>query len=325
MKTMRAPVLHRSLARRAFSLVEMLVAVGLLSLIILALYAMFDQTQRALRGSVGQVDVFEGSRSAIQLLSLDLEHARPAGVVDGPHFLTRLAVPAELIQNQDDLFQERQPVLQEFFAVRNVTDMQWSVFGYFVASETDPTVRTTPPIGTLYRYEDRNNFEQRIPGETTLTNTPVRFSLRRNAAQVLVEHVLNRPQAGPNMLTRPYRTNAARVLDGVVNFKVTPFDALGRPYNAFYPNSQLPPRPQGALLDPIILNHLAGGLVTETTFQGLAMPAYVEIEVDAMEPRLLEQFRALPDNLIIRNRYLTNNLARIQSFRQRIQIRSTFR
>ncbi len=322
---MHAKLPPRRSGRSGFSLVEMLVSVGLLSLIILALYAMFDQTQRALRSSVGQVDVFEGSRSAIQLLANDLEHARPAGVVDGPHFLTRLAVPAQLILDQDALFQERQPLLQEFFALRNVTDTQWSVFGYFVASEGDPTVRTTPPIGTLYRYEDRNNVEQRIPGENTLTNTPVRFSLRRDAAQVLGLHMLQRPQMGPNQLIRPYRTNSARVLDGVVSFKVTPIDALGRPYNAFYPINQLPPRPPGATLDPILLQHLAGGLVTETTFQGQAMPAYVEIEVDALEPRLLDQLRALPDNAAIRNRYLTNNLSRIQSFRQRIPLRSSFR
>jgi len=82
----------RRTARQGFSLIEMLVAVGLLSVVILALYAMFDQTQRALRGSVGQVDVFEGSRSALELMSKDLEHARPAGVFDGPHFVTRLSV-----------------------------------------------------------------------------------------------------------------------------------------------------------------------------------------------------------------------------------------
>ncbi|MEY3275687.1 MAG: hypothetical protein RL153_953, partial [Verrucomicrobiota bacterium] len=68
------PIPHA--ANRAFSLVELLVSVGLLSIVILALYAMFDQTQRALRGSVGQVDVLEGARSAIDLVRRDLEQAR---------------------------------------------------------------------------------------------------------------------------------------------------------------------------------------------------------------------------------------------------------
>jgi prepilin-type N-terminal cleavage/methylation domain-containing protein len=318
---------------RGFSLIEMLVAVGLLSLVILALYAMFDQTQRALRGSVGQVDVFEGSRSALELLTRDLEQARPAGVFDGPHFLSRLSVPATLIQNQEALFQERQPVLQEFFGVRNITDQQWSAFGYFIAAEETPVSRTSPPIGTLYRYEDRGQV-QRIPGETTVTNTPVRFLVRgRSAAPNLFEHLLERPFAGSTATLMPYRTNAARVLDGVLNFRVTPYDALGRPYNVGYPTNDLPLRPSTvpasvppvAPLAPVLLNHVLDGLLTETTFSGTAMPASVEIEVDALEPRLLEQYRALPDNPGIRNKFLTNNLARIQSFRQRVPLRPYLR
>ncbi len=330
---MRARNIILRAARRGFSLIEMLVAVGLLSVVILALYAMFDQTQRALRGTVGQVDVFEGSRSALELLTRDLEQARPAGVFDGPHFVTRLSVAPNLIENQDSFFQERQPVLQEFFAIRNVTDQQWSVFGYFIANEANPTLRTTPPIGTLYRYEDRGDLE-RIPGETVVTNTPVRFNVRgRFAAPALLTHVLGRPFSGGTAAVLPYRTNAARVLDGVLNFKVTPYDALGRPYNDFYPTTLLPARPTTVPasspsvppLLPVLLNHIQGGLLTETTFSGTAMPAYVEVEVDTLEPRLLEQYRALPENATIRNRFLTNNLSRIQSFRQRVPLRPFLR
>lgn len=330
---MRARNSIQRTVRQGFSLIEMLVAVGLLSVVILALYAMFDQTQRALRGSAGQIDVFEGSRSALELLTRDLEQARPAGVFDGPHFLTRLSVVPNLIEDQDTLFQERQPVLQEFFAVRNVTDQQWSAFGYFIASEINPAQRTTPPIGTLYRYEDRGD-DERIPGENVMTNTPVRFNVRgRSAAPSLVRHVLERPFAGETATMWPYRTNSARVLDGVLSFKITPYDAVGRPYNIFYPTNQLPFRPNGVpvsnpavpRLVPVLLNHVQGGLLTETTFSGTAMPTYVEVEVDALEPRLLEQYRALPENASIRNRFLTNNLSRIQSFRQRVPLRSFLR
>jgi prepilin-type N-terminal cleavage/methylation domain-containing protein len=323
---MRFTPSYRSLARRAFSLIELLVSVGLLSVVVLALYAMFDQTQRALRGSVGQVDVFEGVRSAGELLRQDLEQARPAGVVDGPHFVTRLSVSPILIENQATLFQERQPLLTEFFAVRNLTDHQWSTFGYFIADETDPTQRTRPPIGTLYRFEDRG-ITYRIPGETVMTNAPVRFLVRGpNAASNLLVNVVQRPGAGDVAGARVfYRTNAARVMDGVLNFKVTPYDALGRAFNYFYPTNDLPIRAANAVLPPIGLVQQVGGLFTETTFTGNFMPAYVEVEIDALESRLLEQYRALPDNAAIRNRYLTNNLARIQSFRQRIPLRSFIR
>lgn len=323
---MRAHPPISRVATRAFSLVELLVSVGLLSIVILALYAMFDQTQRALRGSVGQVDVLEGARSAIDLVRRDLEQARPAGIVDGPHLVTRVSSVPSLVLNQTSLFQERQPVLQEFFGIRSVADRQWTTFGYFIADESDPTLRTRPPIGTLYRYEDRGPG-QRIPGEAILTNAAIRFIVRGpTALATLEEHVLARTGAGAGMgSTIPYRTNASRVLDGVLNFKVTAFDSVGRPFNIFYPTNQLPARPANGTVSPIGLRHLSGGLVTEASFTGPYMPAYVEVEVDALEPRLLDQYRALPDNPAIRNRYITNNLARVQSFRQRIPLRSFIR
>src|SRR2546430_11895930 len=58
---------------RAFTIVELLVAISVLTLIVLALYGLFDQVQRALRGNVAQVDVLEGGRSAMQLMAGELE------------------------------------------------------------------------------------------------------------------------------------------------------------------------------------------------------------------------------------------------------------
>ncbi|PYJ61884.1 MAG: hypothetical protein DME24_05315, partial [Verrucomicrobia bacterium] len=40
---------------RAFTIVELLVAISVLTLIVLVLYGLFDQVQRALRGNVAQV------------------------------------------------------------------------------------------------------------------------------------------------------------------------------------------------------------------------------------------------------------------------------
>lgn len=48
----------------AFSLLELMIAVGLLTIIILALYAMFDQTQKAFRQSLNQADLSEGALGA---------------------------------------------------------------------------------------------------------------------------------------------------------------------------------------------------------------------------------------------------------------------
>ena len=60
-------------ARRAFSLIEILTAVSIMTVIIIALYAMFDHTQKALRGSVSQTDVLESGRAAMEMIKRELE------------------------------------------------------------------------------------------------------------------------------------------------------------------------------------------------------------------------------------------------------------
>ena len=62
-----------------FSMVEVLVTMTLLSLIVLALMAVFNSTQAAFRASVTQTDVLEGSRAAVDLITTDLRTMTPAG------------------------------------------------------------------------------------------------------------------------------------------------------------------------------------------------------------------------------------------------------
>ncbi len=311
-----------------FSLIELLVSVGLLSVIVLALYAMFDQTQKALRGAAGQVDVMEGARSALGLVIRDVQEAQPAGIVGGPHFTVRLGALPGLINNQGSLYQERQPVLEEVFGLRNVGDHRWQVFGYFVAAEETPSTAVTPPIGTLYRYQDRMTGSRGAEaGEyrTATNDDAVQFTTRGSTAATLLQrNLLLLPGAG-NRNSVAHRTNASRVIDGVINFKVTTYDSLGRAIDPYYPAALFPAADGSQRFPPLLRENVVQNLFSEVTYSDNAMPAYVEVELDTLEPRLLEQLRALPPNPAIRNRYLTNNLSRIQSFRQRIPIRSSFR
>ena len=68
----------------AFSLVELLLAVSLMSVIVFGLYSMFNETQKALRSNVRQVDVLEAGRAAIELLVSDLEQASSPGLPVSP-------------------------------------------------------------------------------------------------------------------------------------------------------------------------------------------------------------------------------------------------
>ena len=65
-------------APRAFTLVEILVVVVLLSFIILALMAVFNSTQLAFRASITQTDVMEGGRSVMGLMKNDFESMTPS-------------------------------------------------------------------------------------------------------------------------------------------------------------------------------------------------------------------------------------------------------
>ncbi len=63
---------------KAFTLVEILVVVVLLSFIILALMTVFNATQTAFRASITQTDVMEGGRSVMGLLKSDFESMTPS-------------------------------------------------------------------------------------------------------------------------------------------------------------------------------------------------------------------------------------------------------
>ena len=70
---------RKSKIEKGFSLVELLVVMTLLSLIVLALMAVFNSTQQAFRAGVTQTDVLEGSRAAVDLITADLRGLTPSG------------------------------------------------------------------------------------------------------------------------------------------------------------------------------------------------------------------------------------------------------
>ncbi len=65
--------------RCAFSLVEVLLVMALLSLIVLVLMTVFNSTQSAFRAGVTQTDVLEGGRVAMDMIVSDLKVMTPSG------------------------------------------------------------------------------------------------------------------------------------------------------------------------------------------------------------------------------------------------------
>src|SRR6516225_9991687 len=65
----KSPRNHQSLiANHGFSLIEILVAVGILSFMIIGLLALFNQTSRAFRTGMTQSDVLESARSVSEMM-----------------------------------------------------------------------------------------------------------------------------------------------------------------------------------------------------------------------------------------------------------------
>ncbi len=89
----------------AFSLIELLVAVGLMSLIVLGLLVMFQQTQRAFTGSMTQVDMLEGARATTDLIERELEQMTPSQTPYAANFVSELA-PPELVFTPGVSFQD---------------------------------------------------------------------------------------------------------------------------------------------------------------------------------------------------------------------------
>jgi hypothetical protein len=76
----------------AFSLVEVMVAVGLLGVIIVGLLAMFYQTQRAFRVGMTQADVLEKGRATMELIARELQECSAS--IDAPVTNIQIAVPS---------------------------------------------------------------------------------------------------------------------------------------------------------------------------------------------------------------------------------------
>ena len=188
----------------AFSLVEVLVVMTLLSLIVLALMAVFNSTQTAFRASVTQADVLEGGRAAADLMASDLRQMSPSlggssAFINGfysqtpVNFYVNTNSSLPLVQSLPGSTAQRVNVLEGFFALGRGNlngSPAWIGVGYAVypASQTD--------LNPLYRFYMTTNVAAASP-QTLFTN--------------FTSAVLN-----------DSLTNWSHLLDGVVDLPCTP-------------------------------------------------------------------------------------------------------
>ncbi|MBI3882316.1 MAG: hypothetical protein HY301_19945 [Verrucomicrobia bacterium] len=194
--------IHRRCRAAGFTVLEMLVAVTILVFIIFGLWAMFNQTQRAFRAGATQVDVLEGGRAAMEIVTRELEQLTTSHLATFTNFYVATNSGSGLVVTNivDSTVFNNQ--LNEVFVLTGDT-RKWKGVGYFVdyanSNVVDFNLRSAG-VGSLYRWSTN---------VTTLSTSPA-------SAGNLVA-AFNAP-GGPRF---------QRVIDGVVAFQVKAYNSGG--------------------------------------------------------------------------------------------------
>ncbi|MBI2947640.1 MAG: hypothetical protein HYY23_08330 [Verrucomicrobia bacterium] len=291
---------------------ELLVAVSIMSLIVYALYHMFNQTQKALRGSITQVDVLEAGRAALDMIGRELEQVTATGVAGatnlyaGSVFIGSTPAIAPVVQSDLD---EQQPlrtnVLQELFFLSRRTNT-WVGTGYRVIGAQNG-------VGTLYRFTVSTNY---------------RFISANNLSGAYFT-------ADPtNRATGLLSTNFHRVADGVIHLRLLAFDPQGRRIgvettNFFHPQYRVLRQSLRQASLPVGANNVIlredVARQTKLIFLSNALPAYLELEFGVVEPDTLVQYDSMRlASASVAQDFLRKRANKVHLFRQRIPIRTAW-
>jgi type II secretory pathway pseudopilin PulG len=282
---------HPSLVTRAaFTLIEVMVVVTLLSFIVIALMSVFNSTQAAFRASVTQADVLESGRAAMDMIAGDLRGMSPsfgsANLNNSPvnFFATNNPNYSPLIQPLvASTGQNRTNVLENIFILSH-ENQTWSGVGYVVDTSS------VNGINPLYRF------------------APTDLPARPDPWQLFTNFIAN--SALP---ISQNNTNMHRLMDGVVTLRVRAYDPSGLWLTNGY--SRLPsPTVRNVRFLPSALGEVGFYMFSNT------LPASVEIELATLEDRTLQRAGSRPNNSLAQSNYLAQQAGKVHVFRQRIAI-----
>ena len=284
---MRSQTIVPAARCRAFTIVELLVAISVLTLIVLVLYGLFDQVQKALRSNVAQVDVHEGGRAGMELASREMEQMQAGNLVTNVNFFTRFsAAPSQ--QGLLGAGEQRLNALEEVFFL-SLLNKQWIGTGYRVLAIN------TNGIATNYA--------------NTGVGALCRFKLSNHVANVRSPSLFSRVMD----VTPTNFYNFQRVIDGVVHFRVRAYDHNGLLITNNFNTNML----SGVF---VTTNVFDKDVEYAYAFTNKALPAYLELELGILEPQVLERYRSFP-NAIVASNYLARQAGAIHLFQQRVPIR----
>jgi type II secretory pathway pseudopilin PulG len=276
-------ICRKNSALLAFSLVEVMVAVGLLAVIIVGLLAMFYQTQRAFRAGMTQVDVLESGRATIELIARELQET--AASIDNvvtnvqiTKFPNYVPIPMELPGNGSvNLMIQNLSFLRRMNFHDPSGSDGWTGQSYQVSN-------AVAGVGTLYRLTVTNGIQDSTVVAEGIRNADVKTA----------------PDFRP-------------VADGIVHFRIWPQDSRGVTilktngssiiaFNSIDPNNVFP---------------------DSYWFWSNALPSYYDIELAVLEPKSIEQFRSrYAIDPLKASDYLQRQAGRIHFFKRRVSVRS---
>ncbi|MGB7769355.1 MAG: hypothetical protein WBN22_10960 [Verrucomicrobiia bacterium] len=319
------PVTRHVSPATAFTLVEMLVTMVLLTLIVLALMAVFTSTQNAFRSSLTQSDILESGRNAMNLIVGDLQQMTPSfGTnilngqevgVPGPIEYFRVVAPVNfyvdvnsynanyqpLVQSLPGTVAQRTNLLENFFILSRQSvngGPSWVATGYVV----DPL---SSPTNALYRFSMTSNI---------ISGGPLAM-FRTFAGAVETRTVLYNPFANT--------TNWSHLMDGVVGLTVRAYDPDGflMPNTADFYGGQFITN-QNTYFFPVnnppylpLTSKVVGFYMFSNT-----VPASVEVEMSVLEDAVLQRAEGLGG--AGQTNYLAQHAGQVHVFRQRVWIRN---
>ena len=214
------PMNRPAIRQRAFSLLEVMVAVGLLAFIIVGLVLTFNQVQRAFRVGLGQSDVLEGGRAVMNVLVRDLQEVSAFGDDYVTNFFSYRAYP-ETYQDQPGGGQ-RTNRLCDFYFISRRND-EYAILAYRVDA-------TNELIGSLMRFEtnilQNNVVDTYLAASNIMANDIGRWLYREVPSSrfhpvadnvVHFQAVANDTNGHAFAFTNNYRTNYTDRFDGAAN------------------------------------------------------------------------------------------------------------
>lgn len=304
--------------RRGFSLVEIMVVIGLLSLIVVALMGVFNSTQTAFRASVTQSDVLEGGRATIDLIAQDLKQITPSGGTSNAPFAFYYFTNRDYVNffSAANFYQNSgsnglpliQPLVGSIDGARRTNVLQ----NFFVLGRENVNGHDTW-TGTGYAVD-----------ATSVDSPLYRFTMQINAA--------SSPCSLFNTYMAALATNGftgagwSHLIDGVVDLRVRAYDANGYWITNYY-DYDGNRFPVATNLETYNNFSTYNPFVPLTLYEANlymfsnTVPSAVEIQLGVMEDRIQQRAESIPV-LNARSNYLSQQAGAVHLFRQRVTIPS---